>query len=152
MWSYLIPRFLLPVILQERHDDWPRFLNRLPRSLNTWVSSALPIKLLGTELTEDHLDIPAPGKWVIAWPGGPLGIVHLGILGLLGYAFGVYGALVALPFLSYAAVTTKGGWHARFGTRYDYLDWYYTWFSGTIKNFNGVTVRDALRDLWRRIF
>jgi hypothetical protein len=67
-WAVLVSRDKRPAILNERHSDWPLFFAAIPRAWTAWISDRPPVRLLGTERVEDHLDIPEPGKWVLAFP------------------------------------------------------------------------------------
>lgn len=131
----LVSRKKLPAILTYPHDDWPWPFKYIPRRLNAWVSNAPYIALPGTtERAEDNLDIPERGKRVIAVPGGSLGLFYLFLFAALLMVFSWW-ALLALPWMTYVAVTTKGGWHFRFGTRKDYIDHYYVVPSAAFKHF-----------------
>lgn len=66
-WALLVPRCYRPEILNRPHTDW-KLLKFIPRALTAWIADEAPVKLLGTEREEDHLDIPEPGKWVVAFP------------------------------------------------------------------------------------
>ena len=92
-----------------RHDDWIWPLCLIPRRWTAFGSDIPPIKIIGTERAEDHVDIPERGKWVIA------GVCNLKI-----------------PV--YFAATSVSGLHFRIGLfRYDYVDHYYEFFSLTLK-------------------
>ncbi len=56
------------MIPEGPHRDWPWPLSYIPRRWTAWESTKLPVKLLGTVGEDEHLDIPKPGKWVLAWP------------------------------------------------------------------------------------
>lgn len=135
-WAVWVPNRIRPAILQRgrRHDDWTWPLSKIPRALNAWITDAPYRKIAGTERVEDNLDIPEPGKWVLAWPGGALGAIYLAVLALLVWSVGLWSLLV-LPWMSYFAFTTRKGRHGRIGTRKDYVDGYYTTPAVTLKKF-----------------
>lgn len=90
------------------HSDWPWPFSYIPRNWTAFNSTIPPIKIAGTE-TDEHLDIPERGKWVIA-----------------GFE------RRRIPV--YFAMTTLSGWHFRIGLlRYDYVDHYYTGPTFTLK-------------------
>jgi len=48
------------------HTDWPCLLSRIPRKWNAIDYEVEPMKICGNTEPDEHLDVPAPGHWVIA--------------------------------------------------------------------------------------
>lgn len=95
-WAMFIPKTHLPLILLLKHTDYPKGFQWIPRRWTAFLTDkGEPIKLLGNNPKGHHLDVPAAGTWVIAWP------------------------------FCFAYTTHKGGKLRLPGIRYDYIDNYY---------------------------
>jgi hypothetical protein len=108
---YLVPPDAVPPILLQRHDDYPWILKNIPRSATSLVSDVEPIPTSWSTGMENEKkdDIPPPGNWIV----------------------------LSTPLGEYFAITSPGGWHFRWGPRYDYVDGYYQIFSFTVKRLGG---------------
>ena len=95
-----------------RHEDWPWPFRWIRREWHSFSWKRRPVKILGNTEKGDHLDIPKPGKWVIAGVGW-------------------------IPIPVFFAIQTKNRRYLRIALiRYDYEDKYYTIFSFAYRNYN----------------
>ena len=109
---------LPPHLIDAPHDDWEWPMSLIPRA---WTSFTGPNYPQPPELyygdsghpgeNGDRKPIPMPGHWF--------------------YGAVLYKGEIPLPYI---AITTKGGWHARFGFRWDDIDGYYAFPDFTIKD------------------
>ena len=113
-------RTCLPEKLQDQlHKDYPRGLQWISRRATSWCMVQPPTMVLGNQTNYSSTEgssgpeaIPNRGQWQFSFVRVKKGIPL---------------------FLPYFAVTTTSGWHGRAGCRWDQLDKYYSFPSGTIK-------------------
>ena len=67
-WAILVKPKDRPPVLNQRHEDYPKGFQWVPRALSAFLSEKPPRQLAGTNPKWHHQDIPKAGTWVLSWP------------------------------------------------------------------------------------